>query len=121
MPRKYLSKINKNGDNIYIKDSEARESIQYEDIYIGAAVASSTIISSTYHYNSILRGRPIAVTAELGYIWAVIPASYNNPIIIMGGIEVPKTVDSTTTIEGKEYNIWKSANIYTGTFNLYML
>lgn len=121
MPRKYLSKINKDGDNIYIKDSEARESIQYEDIYIGAAVASSTIISSTYHYDSILRGRPIAVTAELGYIWAVIPASYNNPIITMGGIEVPKTMDSTTTIEGKEYNVWKSANIYTGTFNLYMI
>lgn len=121
MSRKYLSKIHKEGTDIYIKDSEARECIRYEDIYIGTAIASSTIVSDIYHYDSIIRNRPVSVTASLGYIWAVIPTFYSNPVILMGGIEVPKTLDSTTTIGEKEYNIWKSNNVYTGTFDLYML
>ena len=90
----------------------------YKDVYIGGAIVSSTIVSNTYHHDSILRARPISVTTTSEYIWAVIPTSYTNPAILMGGLEVPIAWDSAITIEGKAYNIWKSINLYTGTFSL---
>lgn len=94
----------------------------YEDVYIGAAAASSTIRTSGYHHDSITRGRPIAISnASSGsYIWVILPASYS-PAVMMGGIEVPMALDSTITISGKSYKIWKSSNTYAGSFNLYLM
>ena len=95
--------------------------LQYSDVYIGAAAAYSSIISSSYHYDSIVRGRPINISnASSDYIWVVLPADYS-PVVLLSGIEMKISLEGTTTISSKSYKIWKSTNIYTGTFNLYLL
>ena len=95
--------------------------LQYSDVYVGAAAAYSSIISNSYHYDSIVRGRPINISnASNDYIWVVLPADYS-PVVLLSGIEMKISLEGTTTISSKSYKIWKSTNIYTGTFNLYLL
>lgn len=120
--KKYLSKINKGGNDIYIKDTEAQDAISYTDVYLGAAAASSTIIDDDYYYDVITRCRPITISnaAAGSYVWLVLPAIYS-PVLAVGGVEMPMVLDSTTTIDGKSYKIWKSSNTYSGTFNVYLL
>lgn len=94
--------------------------LQYSDVYIGAAAAYSSIISSSYHYDSIVRGRPINISnASNEYIWIVLPADYS-PVVLLSGTEMKISLEGTTTISSKSYKIWKSTDIFTGTFNLYL-
>ena len=122
MPTKYISKIIKGGDDIYIKDSQAQDALYYKDIYIGAAASSSTIKTSTYHHDSILRGRPIAVddVTSGDYIWVILPDTYS-PIVIMGGLEVPMSLNGTATIDSKSYKVWRSDNTYVDDFSISLM
>ena len=117
--KKYISKIVKGGNDIYIKDAETRENVQYEDVYIGVAAQSSTIIDPTYHHDMIYRGRPISIGNSSGYLWVIMPSSYT-PSVLMSGFEVPMSQNSTTTVGNVTYKIWKSSNSYSGGFNIYL-
>lgn len=92
---------------------------RYKDVYIGVAAVSTTVISSGYHHDNIVYGKPVTFSNASGYIWAVLPAEYE-PTVAMSLMEVPMALDSTTTIDSKSYKIWKSMNQYSGTFKLYL-
>jgi hypothetical protein len=119
--KKYISKINKGGNDIHIKDTEAHDAIWYFDIYVGAAANSAAIIDETYHHNYITRGRPILISnAENDYLWVIAPASYA-PCVMMSGMEVEMSLDSSTTIDDKSYKVWKSDCTYSGTFKVCLI
>jgi hypothetical protein len=92
---------------------------RYKDVYIGVAAVSTTVISSGYHHDNIVYGKPVTFSNASGYIWAVLPAEYG-PTVAMSLVEVPMALDSITTIDSKSYKIWKSMNQYSGTFKLYL-
>lgn len=119
--KKYISKIVKGNDNIFIKDTEAQESLFYYDIYIGAATQSTTIKTSTYHHDAVLRGKPISITASSQKIWLIFPDESEVPTVQMNGIEVPKELHGTTTINEATYKVYKSLSYYTGTFNVCLM
>lgn len=116
--KKYLSKINKGGNDIYIKDVESQEALFYKDIYIGAATQSTTIKTATYHYDTVAKGLLIPVTANSQKIWLIFPATSETPNVFMSGMEVAMVLHGTTTIDEVEYNVYKSNSPYTGTFNI---
>jgi hypothetical protein len=109
---------NQMADKEYV-DSSIDIRTDYQDVYIGVADVSSTIIDPAYHHDRIVRGRPISFSNANGYLWVVLPQSYA-PVFLMSGIEIPVSVDDTITIDDKAYNIYKSANAYNGTFNIFM-
>ena len=92
-----------------------RSLMVYDDVYLGVAEESSTVIDDAYHHDEIVRGRPVAFTSAEGYIWLVLPAKYS-PVVAMSLVETPMSLDSTTEIGGKTYKVWKSAESQTGTF-----
>ena len=62
----------------------------------------------------------ISITnTDVDYLWVVLPASYS-PMVMMSGLEVPMSLDSTTTISEESYKIWKSSNTYSGSFKIYL-
>ena len=116
--KKYISKINKEGNDIYIKDMESQEALFYNDIYIGAATQSTTIKTSTYHHDVIAKGSLISITANSHKIWLIFPDASDLPHVFMSGMEIPMVLHGTTTIDEKTYNVYKSESPYTGTFNV---
>jgi hypothetical protein len=70
--KKYISKINKGGNDIYIKDVESQEALFYNDIYIGAATQSTTIKTDPYHYDIIAKGSLVYITANSQKIWMIL-------------------------------------------------
>ncbi len=118
--RKYISKINNNQEDIYLKDVDARNAIQYEDVYIGAGASSSDVMVNANHYDQLLKNNPVSITATANYLWVIMPEA-NSPKLLMNGIEVPMALDTTVTVESINYKVWKSSNTYTGSFNLYVL
>lgn len=119
--KKYISKIVKGNNDIYIKDLEAQESLFYYDIYIGAATQSTTIKTATYHHDAVLRGKPISITASSQKIWLIFPENTEVPTVLMNGLEVPKELHGTTTIDEATYTVYKSLSYYTGTFNVCLM
>lgn len=117
MPKKYLSKINKGGNDIYIKDTEAREAVQYEDVYIGVGSTSSAVMIASNHHDLILKGNPVSVTASSNYLWVILPDTYS-PVVQMGGISVPMSEQSPVTSEGVTYKVLRSSNQYSGSFSV---
>lgn len=118
MPKKYISKIHKGSDDIYIKDTEAHDTIFYKDIYVGAATQSTTIKTSTYHYDTVAKGSLISVTANSQKIWLIFKDGAEMPNIFMNGMEVSMVLHGTTTIDEETYNVYKSSSPFTGTFNI---
>lgn len=116
--KKYLSKINKGGNDIYIKDVESQEALFYKDIYIGAATQSPTIKTDPYHYDTVAKGLLIPVTANSQKIWLIFPATSVTPNVFMSGMEVAMVLHGTTTIDDAEYKVYKSESPFTGTFNV---
>ena len=116
--KKYLAKINKGGNDIYIKDSESQEALFYRDIYIGAAAQSTTIKTSTYHHDVVAKGSLISITANSHKIWLIFPEAADVPNVFMSGMEVPMVLHGTTTIDEETYKVYKSESPYTGTFNV---
>ena len=100
--------------------SDIRDALWYNDVYVGAASTSPGIATSSYYHETVMRGRPITITnADDEYLWVILPARYT-PVVIISGLDIPMEMDSTTTISSKSYKIWKSSNIYSGTFNVYL-
>lgn len=115
---KYISKINKDGNDIYIKDSEAQGALFYRDIYVGAAAQSTTIKTSTYHHAVVAKGSPISITANNHKIWLIFPENTDVPNVFMSGMEVAMVYHGTTTVDEGTYNVYKSVSPFTGTFNI---
>lgn len=118
MAKKYISKINKGSNDIYIKDTEAQEAVFYKDIYVGAAAQSTTIKTSTYHHDILVKGELISVTASSQKIWLIFPEAMDVPNIFMSGMEVAMVLHGTTTIDEATYKVYKSESPFTGTFNI---
>ena len=118
MPTKYISKINKGGNDIYIKDTESQGAIFYKDIYVGAATQSTTIKTSTYHHDKIAKGSLVSITASSQKIWLVFPEASEVPNVFMSGMEVSMVLHGTTTIDEATYKVYKSDSPFTGTFNI---
>ena len=116
--KKYISKINKDGNDIYIKDVESQEALFYKDIYIGAATQSTTIKTATYHYDLIAKGSLVSITANSQKIWLIFQSTADTPNVFMSGMEVAMVLHGTTTINDVEYKVYKSESPFTGTFNI---
>ena len=116
--KKYLSKINKGGNDIYIKDVESQEALFYKDIYIGAATQSPTIKTDPYHYDIIAKGSLVSITASSQKICLIFQSTADTPNIFMSGMEVAMVLHGTTTIDDVEYKVYKSESPFTGTFNV---
>ena len=117
---KYISRINKDGNDLIIKDTEARDSIQYKDVYIGTGDTASEVMVNANHYSQIQKYTPIGISASAEYLWIIMPSVYT-PTALMSGNEVPIELDSTVTVESVTYKVWKSSSTYTGTFNVYLV
>lgn len=97
-----------------------KNEISYIDVYIGAGKSSAAIIVAANHHDVIKKCEQISITnTDVDYLWVVLPASYS-PMVMMGGLEVPMSLDSTTTISEESYKIWKSVNTYSGSFKIYL-
>lgn len=116
--KKYLSKIVKGGNAIFVKDVESQEALFYKDIYIGAATQSTTIKTDAYHHDMIAKGSLVSITADSQKIWLIFSEASEVPNVFMSGMEVAMVLHGTTTIDGIEYNVYKSNSPYTGTFNI---
>jgi hypothetical protein len=116
--KKYISKINKGGNDIYIKDVESQEALFYKDIYIGAATQSTTIKTATYHHDLIAKGSLVSITANSQKIWLIFQSTAETPNVFMSGMEVAMVLHGTTTIDDVEYKVYKSESPFTGTFNV---
>ena len=119
--KKYISKINKGGNDIYIKDTESQEALFYKDIYVGAATQSTTIKTSTYHHDVLAKGSLVSITADSQKIWLIFPETNDVPNVFMSGMEVTMTLHGTTTIDEATYKVYKSNSPFTGTFNIRVL
>ena len=116
--KKYVSKINKGGNDLYIKDVESQEALFYNDVYIGAATQSTTIKTATYHHDIIAKGSLISITANSQKIWLIFQSTADVPHVFMSGMEVAMVLHDTTTIDKVEYKVYKSDSPFTGTFNI---
>ena len=116
--KKYISKINKGGNDIYIKDVESQEALFYKDIYIGAATQSTTIKTATHHYDLIAKGSLVSITANSQKIWLIFQSTADTPNVFMSGMEVAMVLHGNTTIDEVEYKVYKSESPFTGTFNV---
>ena len=103
---------NQLADKNYVIDE-----ISYEDVYIGVAATSSEVIDEAYHHDSLMIGRPVSFNNGSGYIFVVLPEG-QEPVVTMSSFEVSMTQDGTTTIGDVTYNILKSAEQTSGTFNI---
>ena len=92
----------------------------FGEVYIGVAEESSDVIVDSCFYDVVKIGKPVAIDDASGYLWVIVPAAYTAPTITMSGMEVPVTMDGTTSISGQDYNIWKSKDQYSGSFNIFM-
>jgi hypothetical protein len=116
--KKYLSKINKEGNDLFIKDEESQDALFFKDVYIGAAAQSTTIKTSTYHHDILVKGSLVSITANSQKIWLIFPEDIDVPNIFMSGMEVAMVLHGTTTIDEATYKVYKSDSPFTGTFNI---
>lgn len=118
--RKYISKINKNGDNLFIKDLEAREAlVVYNDVYLGTGSSAASVMVPANHHDAMSRGEHVTVTASSNKVWIILPNTYS-PTLTMNGMEIPLTYESSITVDDVTYRVMSSSNTYTGTFNVYL-
>ncbi len=96
-----------------------KSQVEYDNVYIGVASDSATVINEAYHHDTINRGRQIAFSEADGYLFVVLPEQYT-PAVLMSGTEVPMSLDNTVTIEEETFNVWKSNSEFTGSFNIYL-
>lgn len=118
--RKYISKINREGNDIYIKDMEAREALViYSDVYLGTGSSAVSVMVPANHHNTMNRGAHVTVTANSNKIWIILPNTFR-PTLMMNGMEIPLTYESSITEGDVTYRVMSSTNLYTGTFNVYL-
>ena len=124
MPTKYISKIHKGSDDLYIKDSEARAtlaSMTFEDVYIGKGVNYTSAMVAANHHDVVLRGDHVNMTCNNSKVWIILKSTNTAPLLMMTGIEMPLTAESDVTQEGVTYKVYSSSNTYTGTFDIFVL
>ena len=118
--KKYISKIVKGNDNIFIKDTEAREALGiYEDVYLGTGASAASVMVAANHHDSLSKGDHVTLTASSNKIWIILPNTYS-PTLTMNGMEVPLTYESSITEGGTTYRVMSSSNSYSGSFNIYL-
>lgn len=124
MPTKYISKIHKGSDDLYLKDSEARtalaqlDGLKYTDVYIGKGINYSAVMVAGNHYDLVVKGDHFNMTCNNSKVWIILKNTNTTPLLSMSGVEVPMTAGSDVTQEGVTYKVYSSDNTYTGTFNL---
>ena len=120
MPKKYISKINKGGNDLYIKDLEVREVLAvYTDVYIGTGSSAASVMIPANHHDTMGRGEHVTVTAATNKVWIILPNTYS-PTLTMNGMEIQLTYESSITEGGVTYRVMSSTNTYIGTFNVYL-
>ena len=119
MAKKYISRIVKEGQNILIKDTEAREALEYTDVYIGAGTTSAAVMIEGNYHNQVPKGSSFSVTANSNYLQVILPSN-NVPITTIGCIAVPMVSDGTTTVDTITYYVYKSKNTYNETFDVHL-
>lgn len=118
MAKKYISKINKGGNDLYVKDTEAREAlVVYNDVYLGTGDTAASVMVQGNHHDSLNRGTYVVLTASSNKIWVILPNTFN-PTATMNGMEIPLTYESNITVDDVTYRVMSSTNIYTGTFSV---
>ena len=125
---KYISKINKGGDDILIKDSEAREAmagiysqldmITYKDVYIGKGINYTSVMVAGNHHDIVVKGAHFSMTCNNSKVWIILKSTNSTPILAMSGLEIPLTAEADITQEDVTYKVYSSTNTYTGTFNV---
>lgn len=119
--RKYISVINKGGNDIFVKDAEARDAlVYYEDVYIGTGANAAAVMVAANHHDKMNRGDHVSLTASSNKVWIILPDTYS-PILTMTGIEVPMTAGSDITEGGVTYKVLSSSNTYTGSLNVFLV
>ena len=119
--KKYISKIHKGSDDIFIKDSEARailDNVTFEDVYIGKGINYSSVMVAANHHDTVVKGEHINMTCNNSKVWIILKDSNNAPLLMMSGTEIPLTAESDITSEGVTYKVYSSTNTYNGTFNV---
>ena len=122
--KKYISKIHKGSDDLFIKDSEAREilatmsNLIYTDVYIGKGINYTSAMTANNHHDTVVKGEHISMTCNSSKVWIILKSTNNAPLLMMSGTEIPLTAESDVTQEGVTYKVYSSTNTYTGTFNL---
>lgn len=123
MPTKYISKIHKGSDDLYIKDSEVRATLAnltFEDVYIGKGVNYTSAMVAANHHDVVLRGDHVNMTCNNSKVWIILKSTNNAPLLMMAGVEMPLTAESDVTQEGVTYKVYSSSNTYTGTFDVFV-
>ena len=116
--KKYISIINKGGNNIYIKDAEAREALViYNDVYLGTGSSAASVMIEDNHHDTLSRGTYVILTASSNKIWVILPNTFN-PTVTMNGMEIPLTYESSITVDDITYRVMSSTNTYAGTFSV---
>lgn len=120
MAKKYISKVRKNGQDLYIKDKEARESLViYNDVYYGRGSSVSDILNSSHHHDTVRRGDSIYfMSLSSVYLWIVYPLGKMGPSFTLNGMFIPEDREENITIEGVTYVVFKSSNTYNGSFGV---
>ena len=93
--------------------------ISYEDVYIGTGANYIAVMVAANHHDLVMRGDKFNITANNSKVRIVMPSSYT-PTIMMNGVEVPLSLSNTITVDEKEYKVWATNNVYTGTFDIFM-
>ena len=119
--KKYISKIHKGSDDIFIKDSEARavlDIVTFEDVYIGKGINYSSVMVAANHHDTVVKGEHINMTCNNSKVWIILKNTNSSPLLTMSGTEIPLTEESDITSEGVTYKVYSSTNTYNGTFNV---
>ena len=122
--KKYISKINKGGQDIYIKDTEARanldavEELYCHDVYV--MTSSKTTIQSLsefdFYYDKVMRGKylfaGVSATNDLRLWYAIKTTNREGIIFTLNGIPIPVSYTHTITEDGVEWYVCQSKNLY---------
>lgn len=97
------------------------DATKFSTAYIGAGASASAVAVAANLKSNLRKGAKTSVTASSNKLWVLVPSTYDDPTVLMSGIEVPMTAQSNTTVSGVTYKVWSSNNTYTGTFNVVLL
>ena len=122
--KKYISKINKGGQDLYIKDTEARanldavEELYCHDVYVmtSAKTTIQSLSEFTFHYDKVIRGKylfaGVSATNDLRLWYAIKTTNKENIIFTLNGIPIPTSYTRTITEDGVEWYVCQSKNLY---------
>ena len=122
--KKYISKINKGGQDLYIKDTEARanldavEELYCHDVYV--MTSSKTTIQSLsefdFYYNKVMKGKHLftetSATNDLRLWYATKTTNQEGIIFTLNGIRIPIRYTHKITEDDVEWYVYQSKNLY---------